>query len=96
MIAADIDDKFYNRADAFIDLANEHCSTVERAKVSASLMYSAARFNAWVSATGCQSGEQMRDEKSARIENFIAQYRAMLEENMDNYIKNFDNYMKPG
>ena len=94
-MAVDIDDGYYHRADAFIDLANEHCATTDRESVSASLMYSSARFNAWVSATDFSSGDQMRNEKLERIAYFVAQYRTMLEENMDNYIQNFDDYMKP-
>ena len=89
-----IDAEFYSRADSFIDLANEHCKTVERGKVNASLMYSVARFNAWISAAASTSGAQMQEAKAARMEYFIGQYREMLEENMDNYIKNFDAYMK--
>ena len=89
------DDEFYNRADAFIDLANEHATTAARDSVSASLMYSSARFNAWISATECSSAESMRDGRLERIERYVAQYRTMLEENMDSYIRNFDDYMKP-
>lgn len=94
-MAVDIDDGLYNRADAFIDLANEQCTTTERDKVSASLMYSSARFNSWLCATEFSSGAEMRHAKLDRIAYFVAQYRTMLEENMDSYIKNFDDYMKP-
>ena len=94
-MAVDVDDDFYARADAFIDLANEHAAASKRDDVSASLMYSSARFNAWVSATGFSSQEEMRAAKPARIAQFAEQYRMMLEENMESYIKNFDDYMKP-
>jgi len=47
-----VDDAFYDRADSFIHLANEHCADMGRGKVSASFMYGMSRFNAWVSATG--------------------------------------------
>ena len=94
-MVADVDDDFYTRADAFIDLANDHAAATEREAVSASLMYSSARFNAWVSATGFASKEEMRAAKPARIAQFAEQYRMMLEENMESYINNFDDYMKP-
>lgn len=89
------DDEFYNRADTFIDLANQHAVSAARDSVSASLMYSSARFNAWINATGHLSAESMREGKLERIAQCVAQYRTMLDENMDSYIRNFDDYMKP-
>ena len=41
------DPTFFDRADKFIVLANEHCSEVGRGKVSASFLYGCARFQAW-------------------------------------------------
>jgi hypothetical protein len=90
-----VDDKFYDRADEVIGLANGQCGEIGRGKVSASLMYATARFNAWVNATGCDSQEAMRDAKAKSIEYFTAEYVAMLEENLDDYIENFDRYMNP-
>lgn len=94
-MAADIDEDFYTRADSFIDLANEHAATTARDNVSTSFMYSSARFNAWVCATGLSSSGEMRAAKPTRIAFFVEQYRMMLEENMDSYIEHFDEYMKP-
>ena len=94
-MAVDIDEGFYKRADAFIDLANDQCGGAAFEKVSASLMYASARFNAWASATEFSTDDQMREAKLNRIAYFVAQYRTMLEENMDSYIKNFNDYMKP-
>ncbi len=48
-----LDEKFFERADAYINLANEHINTkVEPRLVSTSLMFASARFNAWISASG--------------------------------------------
>ena len=69
------DDAFYDRADSFIELANDHCADTGRGKVSASFMYATARFNAWVSATGYGSQEAMRKGKEETIEYFVAQAR---------------------
>ena len=82
-MAVDIDDGFYHRADAFIDLANEHCATTDRESVSASLMYSSARFNAWVSARGFKSGAEMGQAREAMLNYFCEQYRMMLEDNLE-------------
>jgi hypothetical protein len=92
--ADDTDATFYARADAHIHLSNAQAKDVDRGKVSASMMYSVARFNAWVSACGSADGAAMLAARAGMIEYFTTQYRAMLEENLDDYIKNFDQYMK--
>lgn len=92
---SDIDDKFFNRADAHINLSNEQLSEASKGQVSASMMYSVARFNAWVSACGFEKGEDMKESREETIEYFVSEYKKMLVENMDNYIDNFTDYMKP-
>mgnify|MGYP000853192019 FL=1 len=89
-----VDDEFYDRADEHIHLANQHLDAVSRGKVSASFMYAVSRFNAWVSASGFSNGDEMAASKDETVEYFVAQYRAMLTENMDDYISNFDRYMR--
>jgi hypothetical protein len=89
------DSKFYDRADAHIDLSNQQVGEIGRGKVSASMMYATARFNAWVSATGFTSSGDMANEREETIEYFVGEYRKMLEENLDDYIGNFEKYMKP-
>ncbi len=89
------DDKFYDRADQFIDLANEQVDSISRGKVSASFMYAQARYAAWISACGFSSAEEMEAAKSDMIDYFSTQFRAMLEENLDDYISNFAKYMQP-
>jgi len=89
-----VDDKFYDRADSYIHLANEQCGGIGRGKVSASFMYAVARFNSWVSACGFTTSEEMKKEKEKTIEYFVTQYRAMLEENLDDYIEKFESYMQ--
>jgi hypothetical protein len=90
------DDTFYNRADAHIHLSNDQLASVDsKGKVSASMLYGSARFNAWLSAVGFDSAEQMAAAKEESLAYFCTQYRLMLEENFDDYIRNFDRYMKP-
>ena len=88
------DDKFFERADAHITLSNEQARDETRGKVSASMMYATARFNAWVGASNCGSGDELASARDEAIEYFVGQYREMLTENLDAYIKNFDEYMK--
>ncbi|MDH5535343.1 MAG: DUF3144 domain-containing protein [Betaproteobacteria bacterium] len=88
------DPKFFDRADAHIHLSNEQMDDISRGKVSASMMYATARFNAWVSACGFESSNDMAKAKAETIEYFAAEYRKMLEENLNDYVKSFDDYMK--
>jgi hypothetical protein len=91
----DVDDDFYNRADAHIHLSNDHLSAFgEKGKVSASMMYATARFNSWVSACGFKSGGDMAKEKAEALDYFCNQYRLMLEENLDEYIEKFNSHMQ--
>ncbi len=90
----DVDDEFYERADAHINLSNEQITeSIGRGKVSASFMYSLSRFNAWVSACGWNSSQEMAESKEETIEYFVAEFRKMLDENFDDYIESFSKYM---
>ncbi len=92
---SDVDKEFFERADAYITLANEQATDVSRGKVSASMMFATARFNAWVSASGTESGEELATVRDEALEYFVSEYRKMLEENLDEYIEHFDKYMNP-
>lgn len=89
----DPDDKFFERADAHIHLSNDQLKDIEHGRVSASMMFALARFNAWVNASGFQSAAQMEAEKAEAIKYFTNEYRKMLEENLDDYIEHFNQYM---
>ncbi len=88
-----VDDKFYERADAHINLSNEQLKEIGSGKVAESMMFSLARFNSWISAGGYKSGEEMVEERDVIIQYFTTQYIKMLGENLDDYIENFDKYM---
>ena len=91
---ADIDDHFYERADAHINLSNEQLKKTTRGKVSSSMMYGVARFNAWVAACGWKSAAEMQEAKAQTLAYFVDDYRKMLDENLQDYIDNFDSYMQ--
>jgi len=93
MAKMDTDPSFYERADAHINLSNDQIGEVTRGKVSASMMYATARFNAWVSATGFESDTAMASARTQTLDYFASEYRKMLEEHLDDYILNFDKYM---
>jgi len=88
------DAAFFKRADAHIDLSNSQMSKdANSGQVSASMMFSLARFNAWLTAASSGNVIQMLDSKEDAIEYFVAEYKQMLEQNIDEYIENFDKYM---
>jgi Protein of unknown function (DUF3144) len=96
-MAQELDDKFYDRADAHIHLSNdqlgEGAERVSREMVNASMMFAAARFCAWTSAGGFASGDAMKAKRAETIEYFMTGFRQMLEGNLDAYIKNFEDYV---
>lgn len=88
------DDKFFERADAHITLANEHVNSEVKPEIASnSLMYAAARFNIWATAGGFKNGEDMKKEKKAILKFFTEQYNLMLEENFDSYAENYEYFM---
>ena len=85
---------FFDRADSFINLANQHCDTVARGRVSASFMFALSRFNAWVCAMTCSSADELKGDREGAIEYFVKEYRSMLEQNLSDYTDHFDDYMR--
>lgn len=60
------------------------------------MMYATARFNAWWAAFGFTSGEEFAATRQEHIDYYVEQYRAMLEENLDDYANNFNAYILAG
>ncbi len=90
---SEIDTKFYDRVDEHIRLSNQQLSNGgSKGEISAAMMYSVARFNAWVSMAGWNNPKQMEEAKEETIEYFVNEYRKKLTENLDDYIRNFDYY----
>lgn len=90
---ANVDERFYERADAMIHLANDQMQDIGRGKVSASFLYGAARFNVYNSACNCDSGTHMQQERESIRDYYIAEYGKILDEHLDDYIENYDRYM---
>jgi hypothetical protein len=86
------DRAFWDRADAIIHLANEQCSHAPNGEASASLLYAAARFNAFIVAVNASSAKEIEADKDRAIEHFVGQYKKMLVENLDDHIENFERY----
>jgi hypothetical protein len=86
--------EFFDRANALIHLANDQCATTHPSEVSASTLYASARFNAFIVAGTTGSAQTMALEKERALEYFTDQFRKMMEANLDDFIENFENYMK--
>ncbi len=85
--------QFFQRADAFIHLANSQLSPeTHSGKVGSSLMYASARFSASLSAIGFANGEEFTKEKEQIIDFYTNQFKLMLSDNLDDYAQNFAKY----
>ena len=92
--AQKMDKDFFKRTDAFIKVANELTSDHDIGKVSASMLYAAARFNAFIVASSAKDKAEADRNKVEAIEYFTNQYRSMLMANMEDYIEKYDDYLK--
>lgn len=84
------DKQFWDMADSFIELANTHLNAEKPSRVSASALFAASRFNAFVIAAAAESKAQLITEKEAAIAYFMNQYEAMLRENLDEHLARYD------
>ena len=84
------DKEFFERADAIINLANTQCDDFAIGRVSSSLLFAAARFNAFIVASSAKDLEQLKNDKTEAIKYFKEQYEKVFIENIDEYIKNYD------
>lgn len=84
---------FVKRADEHIFLANEQLNNTEgltSGEVSASFLFGAARFNAWVAACEFDSPEAMREAKQEISEYFVKEYKQMLDQHIESHIEAFE------
>jgi hypothetical protein len=88
-----LDEHFFDRADEYIRLANQQCREIDPSKVSASFMYGLARFHTWLTAASYGSKEELKARRVETMTYFMQQYKAMLEENWQDYVDNFDQYI---
>ena len=89
-----VDKDFWGRADAIIKVANEQSSEVPISEVSASLIYAAARFNAFAVASMSTDVQNLKKDKQKAVAYFTKQFRKMLATNIDDYIDNYNKYIE--
>ena len=86
------DKQFWDMTDSFIQLANTHLNEAKPSRVSASALFAASRFNAFVITAATESKEQLIAEKEAAIAYFMDQYETMLRENLDEHLARYDQH----
>ncbi len=86
--------EFWDRADEVIRLANEQCKSEDIGKVSSSLLYASARFNAFNIASTSEDVDELKNDKDEALKYYCDQYRKMLIENFDDYIDNYAEYFE--
>lgn len=89
------DQAFWQRVDALIHMVNDQCDQADPNTVAASTLFAAARFNAFIVARTTGSPEAMASEKERALDYFVDQFRKMLEDNYEDFSRNFDKYMVP-
>jgi len=87
-----VDEEFWKRADAYIQLANGQSDLANFGEVNASFTYACARFNAFVITSEAPSVEALKDAKARALEHFTAEFRKMLEDNLDDHIAHYGQY----
>ena len=92
---SDKDEKFYERVNAFIALANQQCEAADKGKVSAAFLYAAARFNTFVVASSASNVEEFMSSEQRALEYMQGEYKKMLREHFGEYRENFNRYVKP-
>jgi len=85
---------FQQRADEFIAVANQQVPDSSVDDVNTSILYSAARFNAFSVGRSFESAENLKAEKQEAVKYFTQRYTEMLEQNIDEYISRFESYSK--
>ena len=88
-----VDENFYQRADEMINLANKQLENIDYSRVSASMMFACARFNAFMTATKAEDKTHLADSKHLILDYFVKEYEKMLKQNLEEYIENFDQYL---
>ena len=89
----ELDEHFWHRADKFINLANEQSQEVTPGEVSSSLLYAAARYNAFVAAATARNIDELKKNKEEAIRYFSNQYYEMFVENIEDWIENYEKHI---
>ena len=89
------DKKFIKMADYFIEEANQQCDENDHQLVNASLLYAAARFSSFITASLAESKENFEAGTDEAIAFYVEEFEKMLKEHMRQYKSIFDKRETP-
>lgn len=87
------DQEFWSLADEFIKLANEKCDAMRNGKVSTTMLFATARFNAFMFASMAKDLAEFKQQRELATEYFTQQYQQAFVENLNDYEKNYADYV---
>ena len=83
------DTTFWERADAVIHLANDQSSDESVSRVADSLLYAAARYNAFDYWHFHENATDFSDSRQEAIDDCVKRFRKMLEDNFDDHLDRY-------
>ena len=89
-----MDNEFFEIADTFVNLANEHYKKVGGEKANAALIYAAARFNAFSVASESANIDEMKMDRQESKNKFMVTYEKHLDSNLNEYEDNYAQYLR--
>ncbi|HWV62032.1 MAG TPA: DUF3144 domain-containing protein, partial [Oxalicibacterium sp.] len=73
----DENDKCWDMADSFIQVANENCKNATLGQVCASMMYASARFGAFTASVDAPTEETFKKQLDGAVQYFRTEYEKM-------------------
>ena len=91
---SDNKDAFFELTDAFIDLANQKGADIDATEMSEAMIYAAARYSAYTIASSCENPQELIDDERDATKHFVHHFKTLLIDNLNDYLDNFDTYLK--
>ncbi|WP_269530927.1 DUF3144 domain-containing protein [Chitinimonas sp. BJYL2] len=89
---SDNEDAFFDRADAYVQLANVQLDTAGADEVQAAFLFALTRYTVWTAAQGFDSVDALRAKRGELLALYTAQFQNALKDSLADYIDNFDEY----
>jgi hypothetical protein len=86
--------QFFDLSNSFIKLANDHATTMSPARVSAGMMYAAARYNSHTLMAATPNFTAATAEDALR--QLVSQYEKMCRENIVDHVSRLRQATTPG
>lgn len=90
----DNDQEFWDLAEQFVEQANAALENSEPGKISAAMLYAAARFNAFVVASSSVDRKEYIADMDESMDYLSKQFRHMLGDNLRDFRENYKIYIR--